>query len=250
VLKRAYVKSFVLVLGPLLLFTPSVPAAFQTLQLEMISSGELKTPIGMAHAGDGSGRLFTIDQRGQIQILHNGSLLPTPFLDLGPRLVPQRTTGTGDLTFDERGLLGLAFHPDYAKPGTTGEGKFYVYYSAPRPPDVPSTPEDPVDCINVLAEYRVSAGNPNLADPTSERILLTVPKPQFNHNGGQLAFGPDRYLYLSTGDGGGADDNDAGHTGGNVSKPAGVLGNAQDRTRLLGKMLRFDVNGNNGPSGA
>ncbi len=227
-------------------------AAFPQIQLETVSSGELNTPIGMTHAGDGSGRLFVFDQRGTIHILHNGTVLPTPFLDLSSKLVPQRTTGGGQPTFDERGLLGLAFHPDFSVPGATGEGKFYVNYSAPHP-DAPGTPTDPIDHRSTLAEYRISPGDPNLADPTSERIVMTVNEPQFNHNGGQLAFsgrpGESSYLYWSLGDGGGSNDNAAGHTGGNSGQPNGVLGNAQDRTRLLGKVLRLDVDGNNAPGG-
>ncbi len=224
----------------------SVLAAFPDISLQTVSSGQLVAPIGMANAGDGSGRLFVLDQRGKIQILQNGSLLPTPFLDLGPKLVSQRPG------FDERGLLGLAFHPDFAVPGAQGEGKFYVNYTAPPPPG-PIDPVNPVNSISVLAEYRVSPGNANTADPTSERVLLSVNKPQFNHNGGQLAFtrrpGEHAYLYMSLGDGGGSNDNDPGHTGGSAAKPTNALGNSQDRTNLLGSIIRIDVNGNNSANG-
>jgi glucose/arabinose dehydrogenase len=229
-----------------------VRAEFPQIGYDVVSSGELSTPIGMTHANDGSGRLFVIDQRGKIQILQNGQVLPTPFLDLSSDLVPQRTTGSGQTTFDERGLLSLAFHPDYATPGADGEGKFYVNYSAPHP-DAPGTTEDPIDHMSVLAEYRVSPGNPNQADPSSGRVLMTVNEPQFNHNAGQLAFsnrpGEQNYLYWSLGDGGSSNDNNAGHTGGDPTQPNGVLGNAQDRTKLLGKVLRLDVNGSNSPNG-
>ncbi|GMV96662.1 MAG: PQQ-dependent sugar dehydrogenase [Phycisphaerae bacterium] len=225
----------------------SVLAAFPQLKLEPVSVGELSTPIGMATANDGSNRLFITDQRGRIQIIQNGSLLPTPFLDLGPKLVPQRTSG-GNLSFDERGLLGLAFHPDYSKPGAPGEGKFYAFYSAISP-NAPGPSTNPVNCRSVISEFRVMPGNPNLADPGYERVLLSFDKPQFNHNGGQLAFGPDRLLYLSTGDGGGSNDNDPGHTGGASNKPANALGNSQDRTNLMGKILRIDPLGSNAPGG-
>ncbi len=217
-------------------------ADFPTLQVEVVSSGELVSPIGMATAGDGSGRLFVVDQRGRIEILKDGVVSETPFLDLEPLLTPPRTNTSGQPAFDERGLLGLAFHPDYGKAGTSGEGRFYVYYSAP-------TSVTGFDHLDVLAEYRVSAGNPNLADPSSGRILLTNVHPQFNHNAGQLAFGPDRMLYLSIGDGGSGGDNAAGHTGGSDARPNGVLGNAQDKTKLMGKILRIDVAGNNAPGG-
>jgi glucose/arabinose dehydrogenase len=212
-------------------------AALPTIQLEVVSEATLVTPVGLTHAGDGSDRLFVVDQRGKIQIIRDGSVLPAPFLDIGSKLVPARAG------FDERGLLGLAFHPDYATSGALGEGKFYVMYSAPSP-NAPGTAANPVDCRTVIAEYGVSAPGSDLADPASERILLSFDKPQFNHNGGQLAFGPDRMLYIGVGDGGGSDDNDPGHTGGSASKPSGGLGNGQDLTRLLGKLLRIDVDGN------
>ncbi len=210
-------------------------AAFPPIALQAIPdpSGQLLAPVGMTNAGDGSGRLFVIDQGGKIDIVQNGAVLPTPFLDLSSKLVPLQSG------YDERGLLGLAFHPDYSRPGTSGAGKFYVFYSAPSP-NAPGTTANPVNCRTTIAEFRVSGSNPNVADPTSERIVLSFDKPQFNHNSGQLAFGPDRLLYIGTGDGGGADDNDAGHTGGSAAKPSGVLGNAQDTTKLLGKILRID----------
>jgi glucose/arabinose dehydrogenase len=237
----------------LLLAAPAT-ADFPRIRLELISEGELNTPIGMTTAPEGSGRLFFVDQRGKIQIFQNGAVLPTPFLDIESKLVLQRVTGGGQPNFDERGLLGLAFHPDYAVPGALGEGKFYVNYSAPHP-GAPGTPTDPIDHMSVLAEYSVSAGDPDVADPASERILITQTEPQFNHNAGQLAFSnrPDErtLLYWTLGDGGGSNDNDAGHTGGSPDKPngPGVLGNGQDRTKILGKMLRIDVDGNNGPNG-
>jgi hypothetical protein len=126
---------------------------------------------------------------------------------------------------NEQGLLGLAFHPDYQS-----NGFFYVYYT------------DANDDAR-LARYSVMAGDPDDADETSELILLTIPQPQTNHNGGWIAFGPnDENLYIATGDGGGGGDGDSGHTPG--------LGNAQDITdNLLGKILRIDVDGNDGPGG-
>ncbi|MCB1077539.1 MAG: PQQ-dependent sugar dehydrogenase, partial [Verrucomicrobiae bacterium] len=226
------------------LVCPLARAAFPEVALIPVSEGELVAPVEIVHAGDGSGRLFIADQRGKIQILlpSNGTVLATPFLDLGTSLVTQRSG------YDERGLLGMAFHPDYANSGADGEGKFYVYYSAPSPNE-PGTVADPVDHRSVVAEFNVSTVDPNVAIVESGRILLTFDQPQFNHDGGDLAFGPDGLLYISTGDGGSSDDNNAGHTGGDGSKPAGVLGNAQDRTKLLGKILRIDPLGTNGPGG-
>lgn len=222
------------------LLAGSLQAAFPVLQLKPVAIGQFNSPTAVTHAGDGSGRLFIADQRGKIHVLADGAVLAAPFLDLSAKLVPERAG------FDERGLLGLAFHPDYEVPATVGQGKFYVFYNAPSP-NAPGTAANPVNCRSVVAEYQVSAANPNLANPASERILMSFDKPQFNHNGGQLAFGPvDRLLYISTGDGGGSNDNDAGHTGGSAAKPSGGLGNSQDLTNLLGKLLRIDPFGTNG----
>lgn len=214
-------------------------AEFPQLRLNPISVGELTAPVALVNAGDGSNRMFAADQRGRISVIENGQVLATPLLDLGPKLVPQRPN------FDERGLLGLTFHPDFEAVGTQGYGKFYTFYSAPQ---TGGTPENPINCQNIVSEFTMDPTT-NVADLGSERILFSYNKPQFNHNGGQLLFGPDRMLYITTGDGGGADDNDAGHTGGNSTKPMGGLGNAQDLTKVLGKVLRIDPQGANGPGG-
>jgi glucose/arabinose dehydrogenase len=210
------------------------------IRLQPLSQGEIVSPVGITHAGDGSQRLFVTDQRGKIHILDQGLLAPTPFLDIGAKLVTERAG------FDERGLLGLAFHPQFGQPGAVGGDKFYVYYSAPS--DDAGTPDNPIDHRSVVAEYAVSA-DPNIADPASERILLTIDQPQFNHNAGYLGFGPDGLLYVTTGDGGGGGDDEPGHTGGGSGNPPGGLGNAQDLGKLLGKVLRIDVNGSDGPGG-
>jgi glucose/arabinose dehydrogenase len=123
--------------------------------------------------------------------------------------------------YDERGLLGLAFHPDFKN-----NSRFYVYYTAPAD-------ESGVDHQDIIAEYQVSSGDPNTADPVSERIVLRINQPQFNHCGGQLAFGPDGYLYIGVGDGGGEGD------------PNGATGNGQNISTLLGKILRIDINHGN-----
>jgi glucose/arabinose dehydrogenase len=217
-------------------------ADFPTLALKPICLSQFNSPTAVTNAGDGSGRLFICDQRGKIRIIQNGMMLPTPFLDVGSKLVPAQAA------FDERGLLGLAFHPGYSTPASPGYRRFYIFYSAVSP-NAPGTTTDPVDCRTTISEYLVSAGDANIADALSERILLSFDKPQFNHNGGQLEFGPDGLLYLSTGDGGGSDDNNAGHTGGGTGKPPGGLGNSQDKTKLLGKILRIDPLGSNGPGG-
>jgi glucose/arabinose dehydrogenase len=219
------------------LFGPRPVPVVATVGLQLVASG-LVAPLGMAVPDDGSSRLFVVDQVGQIWIIDSaGQLLPTPFQDIRDRLVPLATGGA--FVYDERGLLGLAFHPDYAN-----NGRFFVFYTAPKGPDQPA----PFDSETHISEFHVSADNPNLADPASERIVLVVGKPQGNHNGGQLAFGPDGYLYLGTGDGGGTNDNWGGHTGGSGFSPSDphptdALGNGQDTGSLLGKILRIDVDG-------
>jgi multimeric flavodoxin WrbA len=149
-------------------------------------------------AGDRSGRLFIVDQVGAIRVLDaGGTLRSEPFLDLRSSIVPLMPD------FDERGLLGLAFHPGYA-----GNGRLFVYYSAPLRPGAPAG----YNHTSRVSELRVSAEDPNRADPASERVLLELDEPQFNHNAGTLVFGPDDgYLYISVGDGGGADDVGLGH---------------------------------------
>lgn len=216
---------------------------FPKIRLVPVVQGEIAAPVGITHASDGSDRLFIIDQRGLIHVLQNDSILPTPMLDLGSKLISERPV------FDERGLLGIAFHPNFGEVGMTGADKFYVYYSAPHPDVRQGNPA----AVNpnhrsVVAEYAVTEVGSNVADPTSERILMEFDQPQFNHNGGYLGFGADNLLYISTGDGGGANDNQVGHTGGGPGNPSGVLGNAQDRTNLLGKILRIDVDANDGPT--
>lgn len=203
--------------------------------LEPVATG-LVAPIHVTHAGDGSGRLFVVEQSGVIRVIADGLRLGTPFLDVTAKLP---TLGE---FFDERGLLGLAFHPDYET-----NGKFYVHYSAPRT----STGSEPCDLSGfnpgchkeVLAEYTV-LGDPatsNVADPSSERILFEVDEPQFNHNGGMVEFGPDGYLYFSLGDGGGANDGLADGDPPGSAPTHGPIGNGQDIETALGKVLRIDV---------
>jgi glucose/arabinose dehydrogenase len=169
-------------------------------RLRSIAAG-LDRPVYLTHAGDGSGRLFLVEKTGKIRILKDGALLPDPFLDI-----------RGRITFagSEQGLLGLAFDPQYV-----ANGRFYVNYTD-RNGD------------SMVARYRVSATDPDSADPSSESILLRIHQPFANHNGGDLAFGPDGYLYLGFGDGGSGGD---------------PQGNGQRLNTLLGKLLRIDVRG-------
>jgi glucose/arabinose dehydrogenase len=137
--------------------------------------------------------------------------------------------------YDERGLLSMAFHPNYQT-----NGKFYVFYTAPPHTGGPA-PGVNWSSLTRISEFKVSAINPNLADMTSERVILEADHPQSNHNGGTVAFGPDGYLYISIGDGGAGDDNAPGHVPDWYLVNAG--GNAQNIwANLMGKVLRIDVN--------
>ncbi len=203
------------------------------LDIQLITDN-LVSPVGVVSAGDESKRLFIIDQIGKIWIMDkHGNKLPTPFLDITSKLV------TLNPNFDERGLLGLAFHPNYKH-----NGKFYVYYSAPRRAGGPATGVLWNNLIR-LSEFKVSAGNDNLADMGSERFLLQLDDPQGNHNGGTIAFGPkDGYLYIAIGDGGGANDTNVGHVPDWYLPNAG--GNGQDvEANLFGNILRINVNTGN-----
>ncbi len=168
--------------------------------LTLVVSG-LSFPVDLQTPDDNTGRLFVVEQTGAIRIIANGSLLPTPFLDISSKV------DAGG----EKGLLGVAFHPNY-----TQIPRFYLNYDRLFGGQMQT----------VIAEYQVSATDPNQADPATERILLTVNQPFPNHKGGQLAFGLDGFLYIGLGDGGGAGD---------------PRGNGQNLLTLLGKMLRIDV---------
>ena len=183
-------------------------------------AGGFSSPMMVAVPPDDSGRLFVVDQIGVVKIITpDKKVTDTPFLDVRDRMVRLNTA------YDERGLLSLAFHPDYRN-----NGRVFVYYSAPLQPGAPAG----WSSTNRLSEFHVMESNPDTVDMNSEMVLLTVDKPQSNHNGGPLLFGPDDgYLYLALGDGGGADDTGTGHTPG--------TGNAQDGGNLLGKILRIDV---------
>jgi glucose/arabinose dehydrogenase len=170
-----------------------------------------RSPTVLTNAGDGSNRLFIAEQTGKIFIIKDEVKLNTPFLDLSSKIVKINPL------YDERGLIGLVFHPDYET-----NGRFFVYYSAPKS-------GTGIDHEGTIAEYHVSA-DADIANSSSERIIFRIDEPEANHNGGQLAFGPDGYLYIGLGDGGGAGDQH------------GTIGNAQNISVPLGKILRIDVN--------
>jgi len=185
--------------------SPTLPApAFPpALSLEPVLSG-FKLPAYVAHAGEeprGTSRLFIVEKAGHIRLVEDGAVRPTPFLDITDRVGSQR---------NEQGLLSVAFPPDFASSEI-----FYVNYTDRRGD-------------TVIARYRLMAEDPNQGDPGSEQIILRVEQPAANHNGGQIQFRPDGYLYIGTGDGGQAGD---------------PWGNAQNPGALLGKMLRIDVMG-------
>lgn len=165
---------------------------------EVIATG-FSIPIQVTNAGDGTRRLFVVEQSGKIRIIKENSVLSTPFLDLSTQVV----------CCGERGLLGLAFHPAYGS-----NGYFYINYTRIS------------DGATVIARYQRSVSNADLADPNSQQILLVISQPYTNHNGGQVAFGKDGYLYIGMGDGGSGGD------------PQNY---AQNINSLLGKMLRIDV---------
>jgi glucose/arabinose dehydrogenase len=170
---------------------------FAQIQIAPVASG-LSSPVFVGHAGDGTNRLFILEQPGTIRVLQPGGTAATVFLNINAKVV----------SGGEQGLLGLAFHPQYIS-----NGRFFVYYTRVG------------DGALVISEFKVSS-NPNVAG-TAEKILLTILHPSHtNHNGGMLAFGPDGYLYIGVGDGGSSND---------------PLNNAQDTGRLLGKVLRIDI---------
>ena len=169
-------------------------------------AGGLKSPVDVTNAGDGSGRLFIVEQAGRVLVMKGGAVLSTPFLDI------RSLVASGG----ERGLLSVAFHPDFAT-----NGVFIVDYTRSTG-HVGDT---------VIARYKAVPGA-DVADATSGETLLTITQPQSNHNGGLVSFGPDGYLYIGMGDGGNAGDVGAGHA---------PQGNGQSLSTLLGKLLRIDV---------
>lgn len=179
---------------------PTQPPAPGSVGLTTLVSG-LNNPVDLEQPNDNSGRLFAIEQGGTISIVANGTVISRPFLD-----ITSKVTSGGEM-----GLLGLAFHPNFAQ-----NHLFYVHYDR----------NDGGQRQSIIAEYHVSS-DPDVADPASERILLAVNQPFPNHKGGQMAFGPDGFLYIGLGDGGSEGD---------------PHGNGQNKGTLLGKILRIDVN--------
>lgn len=166
-------------------------------------------PVGIHHAGDDSNRIFIVEQEGRIKVFDNNTNVSNAqtFLDI-------RSKVDQDGGYTEEGLLGLAFHPNYNE-----NGYFYVHYSDHLNGNINSP-------RNIVARYSVSNNNPNQANSNSEEIILIVDQPYHNHNGGQMEFGPDGYLYISFGDGGSGGD---------------PQGNGQNLSTLLGTIIRIDI---------
>ena len=186
---------------------PTSPINGNLAVVEAFPSLSFERPVDFQHANDNSKRLFVVEQRGVISVFENDpkASAKSEFLSIESKV---------DDSGNEEGLLGLAFHPDYKS-----NGFFYVNYTANNPNRT------------VISRFKVSASNPNQADPASEMILLEFDQPYSNHNGGQLAFGPDGYLYIAVGDGGSGGD---------------PQGNGQNRNTLLGTILRIDVDKSEG----
>lgn len=222
--------------------------ALPEVAVELVAEG-FNAPIFLVAPSDGSGRRFVGEQAGRVYIITTkGKRLDAPFLDLRERMVPLLEA------FDERGLLGLAFHPNFAE-----NGLFYVNYSAKPRPESPF--RGGTAYTRRLSEFQVSAADPNRADPASERVLLEIDWVNRKHNGGGLAFGPDGYLYLGLGDGGGvhgvpdvyvpppADSDDPYRHAEEIPEDPFKIPErfhkydryAQDTSLLYGKILRLDV---------
>jgi glucose/arabinose dehydrogenase len=179
------------------------------IKISLVATG-IMAPVAMDCPKDNTKRLFICEQTGKIKIIKNGKILEKPFLDLKNKL-----DNIGKV-YSEKGLLGIAFHPKYKS-----NGRFFVYYSAPLN-------EAGYDHKSIIAEYKVSS-DADVAGPASQTIIMEIKQPESNHNGGHLVFGPDGFLYIGLGDGGGAGDQH------------GSIGNGQNLGTILGKILRINV---------
>jgi hypothetical protein len=219
-----------------------IPQSSIHIELTPVASG-LTSPITFSVIGSNNSRKFIVDQTGLILLMKGNHVSPTPFLDITgviAQLSPAFGVGGNGLfpRYDERGLLGLAFHPGFNEARSPGFHTFYTLHNVPVAkraefPELPFPNAAVVpNCQEVIAEWKVQHGNPDFANPNSYRELLRFDKPDFNHNGGTIAFGPDNLLYAAFGDGGTANDVGKGHNP--------VTGNAQDLTTILGKVIRIN----------
>ncbi len=234
-LKRLFVAVavYVVVIGsPVVAQLPDITRGTISIGLQPIATGMAAPDYAISPPGD-MNRLFVLEQNGLMRIIQNGVLLPGAALDLQSRVQPPLNPGNAN---DERGLLGLAFHPGYNTPTSPGFRTLYTYTSEPidlaAPPTYPAPNGSTQNFQQVISEYKASAADPNVIDPLSRRVIFTMGKTAGNHNGGTIAFGRDGYLYAAPGDGGNANDVGPSHL-----EPGG---NAQNLTTPLGKMLRID----------
>ena len=202
---------------------PDIATGTTSVEVEFVAPAD--SPVELVSLNDGSGRLFVVEQAGRIKILRNGLTTGTPFLDIRNQIVAG----------GEKGLLGLAFHPGFSNPASPGFRRLYTYTT--ETPNGVSDFTVPMSGFRdnrcVITEWQVSPTNSDLVDLSSRREVLRIAHPQANHNAGKIAFRPsDGYLYIAIGDGGGANDVGDGHTPN--------LGNGQDTSNLLGKILRID----------
>lgn len=199
-----------LLVGALLPFSVTMA---QKVKLQLVTD-QVASPVCMAVPGDGSNRQFVLQKEGKVWVIEDGKFLSTPFIDVSSEMVKINPA------YDERGLLGMAFHPQFSK-----NGKFYLYYSAPA-----ANAGRGKNHKSVISEFRVAKPGDNTASLSTRRTVMEFDQPESNHNGGDIIFGPDGYLYIATGDGGGGGDRH------------GSTGNGQNLGSLLGKILRINVN--------
>lgn len=214
--------------GPL----PDIPFGTSSIFLQTIASGMSAPDYAISPPGEPD-RLYVLEQRGLIRVVESGVLLPTVVLDIQTRVAPPLNPANAN---DERGLLGLAFHPGFHTIASPGFRTLYTFHSELIPVGTQPTYIAPNAAVQnyklVVAEWRMSDVDPSVVDPATRREVISFGKNAGNHNGGTLAFGPDGYLYLGLGDGGNANDVGPSHL-----EPGG---NAQNLSTPLGKMLRFD----------
>jgi glucose/arabinose dehydrogenase len=208
---------------------PAITHGDIALGLLPVATG-LSAPDYATFAPGDASRLFVVEQNGLLRVIQNGSLLPTPALDISARVAPPLVASNAN---DERGFLGLAFHPDFNRPGTAGFGTLYTYNSELIAAGTTPTYAAPNNAVqnykNVVNEWKMAGG---VVDPNSRREVISFGKNAGNHNGGTITFGTDGYLYLGLGDGGNANDVGPSHL-----EPGG---NSQNLSTPLGKMLRID----------
>jgi glucose/arabinose dehydrogenase len=213
-------------------YLPPITNGTIAILLQPVATG-LAAPDYAINAPGDTTRLFVVEQNGLLRVIQNGVLLPAPALDIQSRVTPPLAPGSPN---DERGFLGLAFHPGYNNPASPGYRTLYTYNSEMIPAATSPTYPVPTTATNnyknVVNEWKISSTNASVVDPNSRREVISFGKNASNHNGGTIAFGPDGYMYIALGDGGDANDVGASHI-----EPGG---NAQNLSTPLGKFLRFD----------